>query len=222
MDWREEEAIEYIKDNLSLIDSNNFTSFYNNLYMGVRGNVTSLLLEAGINPLLYMDNIPACYQRHQKNIESINIPNKIKTIGVYAFEGCTSLTNITIPDSVTSIGGYAFYNCTSLTNITIGNSVTSIGVWAFGGCKSLTSIIIPDGVTSIGDDAFYNCSSLTSVTIGNSVASIGGWAFYYCTSLKTINYKGSKEQWNLINKGPKWKYNSSIKTIHCTDGDVKI
>ena len=42
------------------------------------------------------------------------VPNRVKGIGYYAFEDCTSLTSITIPDSVTSIGMSAFYNCTGL------------------------------------------------------------------------------------------------------------
>lgn len=153
MDWKKEGAIEYIKDNLSLIDSNNFTSFYNSLLEGDRGSVTSLLLEANINPLPYMDTVPESYLLNQEDIKSVNILGNIKSIGDYAFSGCDSLTSINIPNSV----------------------------------------------KSIGKDAFYKCGLL-----------------------KTINYNGSKEQWNLINKGPKWKYNSSLKIIHCTDGDIKL
>ena len=107
-------------------------------------------------------------------------------IGVYAFCGCTNLTNVTIPNSVTNIGFKAFYYCTSLTNVTIGNSVTSIGYYAFGGCTGLTSVTIPNSVTSIGGSAFYDCNGLTNVTLGNSVTSIGDRAFQNCTSLTSI------------------------------------
>ena len=47
------------------------------------------------------------------------------------------LTNITIPDKVTSIGSYAFQACSNLTSITIPDSVTSIGKDAFRGCTNL-------------------------------------------------------------------------------------
>lgn len=219
-----ERAITYIKNNINLIDSNNFKEFYNKVVLEgkVCGNVTSLLLEAGINPLLYMDTIPAYYLEYQDNIESINIPDNIKSIGAYAFYECSSLTKITIGDNITIIGEGAFYYCTSLTKMAIPDSVTDIEKGAFRSCTSLTSINIPNSVKKIGRFAFFSCSKLTNVIIGDSVSSIDSWAFSGCRSLKEINYKGSKEQWNLIDLYPYWEHDSSIETIHCIDGDIEI
>lgn len=221
MNWREE-TIEYIKDNLNLIDSNNFTDLYDEVARDARGNITPLLLEADINPLLYMDAVPAGYLPEQRDVKSIIIPGNIKSIGDYAFKGCSNLTSIIIPDSVTSIGDRAFAFCESLTDINIPNSVKNIGKYAFFNCSNLTNVTIPDNIKSISADMFGFCESLTSINIPNSVKSIGRGVFYKCGLLKTINYNGSKEQWNSINKGPKWKYNSSLKIIRCTDGDIKL
>lgn len=58
-----------------------------------------------------------------------------------------NIKQIVIEDSVTSIGVSAFDNCTSLKSVTISDSVISIGESAFSGCTSLTSITIPDSVT---------------------------------------------------------------------------
>ena len=69
------------------------------------------------------------------------------------------ITSIEIPNSVTSIPVYAFYNCSSLTSIEIPNSITSIGGSAFSGCSSLTSVVIPASVRTVGYHLFYNCSS---------------------------------------------------------------
>ena len=77
-----------------------------------------------------------------------------------AFECCKSLQSITIPNSVKSIGNSAFCSCKSLQSVTIPNSVTKIGVEAFEFCYSLQSVTIPNSVTSIGDDAFRGCMHL--------------------------------------------------------------
>ena len=95
--------------------------------------------------------------------------------------------NYQIPDGIRIIGDFAFNGCSSLTSITIPDSVTSIGNDAFNSCSSLTSITIPDSVTSIGDDAFFSCSSLTSITIPDSVKNIGRNPFSFCYDLSSIH-----------------------------------
>lgn len=48
--------------------------------------------------------------------------------------------NTIIPNTIKSIGSYAFQGCIGLVSVTIPYSITSIGIDAFEGCKSLTSI----------------------------------------------------------------------------------
>lgn len=67
------------------------------------------------------------------------IPNGVKSIGQWAFEGCDSLTSVIISEGVTEIGMYAFYNCRNLVRLVIPDSVKSIGVAAFYGCIQLKS-----------------------------------------------------------------------------------
>ena len=138
------------------------------------------------------------------SLTSIALSSNATSIDGHAFSGCTSLTEITIPNSVTFIGEYAFDDCSSLTNITIPSSVTSIGRAVFLGCSSLTSIDIPDSVTSINKYAFSGCTNLTSITLPEGITSIGESSFMGCTNLATINYMGTQEQWDAIEKPEDW------------------
>ena len=216
------ELSEFIKVHVNEINNNNFAKVYEDAndsltpYL-LTNKLTELFLDAGLEPLEYMQAVPAEYLAYSK-LTSVTIPDNITSIKDRAFFGCEELTSITIPDSVTSIGYSAFLGCKGLANITIPDSVTSIGSWAFRGCTGLTSITIPNSVTSIGGSAFDGCKRLTSATIGNGVKSISRYAFWDCASLEDIYFNGTKNQWNVIEK-----IDSGIKhcTIHCTDGDLE-
>ena len=114
--------------------------------------------------------------KYCEGFTSVIIPDSVTNI-VFAFWGCSGLTNITIGVGIKCIGNGAFGYCTGLTSITIPSSVTSIGDSAFSGCRGLTNVTIPNGVTSIGAQAFQNCSGLIHVTIPDSVTSIEEDAF---------------------------------------------
>ena len=194
-----DELSKFIKAHVNEINNNNFAKVYEDTNDSLTpclltSKLTELFLDAGLEPLEYMQAIPANYLAYSK-LTSITIPENITSIGRCAFSGCDGLTSITIPDSVTSIGSAAFENC-----------------------SGLTSIVIPDSVTSIDHWAFQYCTGLTSATIGNGVKSISRYAFWDCASLKDIYFNGTKDQWNVIKK-----IDSGIKNciIHCTDGDLK-
>ena len=125
------------------------------------------------------------------SLQSVTIPNSVKSIGDKAFMWCEFLQSVTIPNSVTSIENEAFSACRSLQSVTIPNSVTSIGDEAFSACVSLQSVTIPNSVKSIGYRAFSDCYSLQSVTIPNSVTKIGDRAFFYCKSLQSVTIPNS-------------------------------
>jgi hypothetical protein len=115
------------------------------------------------------------------------------TITITRYTGTNAA--VIIPDTinglpVTSIGNFAFENKTGVTNVTIPGSVTSIGSDAFLG-SGLTSVAIGGGVTNLGSGAFAFCSSLTNVMVSGSVDSIGGIAFAVDISLKTIYFQGN-------------------------------
>ena len=60
------------------------------------------------------------------NIESVEIPSGVTSLGAEAFLGCYRLKNVVIPDTVLSIGSTAFGNCSALETITINKPENSI------------------------------------------------------------------------------------------------
>ena len=129
------------------------------------------------NNTVYVDEDGVLYNKRKKEIirypagkrgDNFVVPSSVENIGIYAFEGCSSLTNIEILSSVAKIGDSAFYGCSSLKEIKSPSNVTSIGKKVFSGCRSLEKIKIPSSVTKIGDSAFDGCSSLTIYTKENS------------------------------------------------------
>ena len=168
-----------------------------------------------LKTLVVSDNIEKInnYAAPLKSLEEVVISASVKTIGMYAFTGCSNLKKVIFEDGSTlkEIGSNAFYNCTSLESIEIPNSVTSIGFSAFSDCKNLKNVTInedsqlqvigvysfkgsgieeiriPSSVISIRSDAFYSCSKLKTVIIdeNSSLEIIGENAFYY-TNVKSL------------------------------------
>ncbi len=110
----------------------------------------------------------------------------VTSIEGHAFKNCTNLKTVTFSEGsqIRSIGDFAFDGCSSLTSIDLPAGVTSIGNNAFQKCHSLFSISIPAGVTSIGDNAFEGSASLKSIDLPASVTSIGIYAFSACHAME--------------------------------------
>lgn len=147
----------------------------------------------------------------KKDITTVNIPNGVINIQNSIFNECNTLTSLSIPASVISIDDWAFWGCRSLATFDVNEnnpqySSSEDKKALFNKEKTILiayptatdAIEIPDGVTNIGVGAFNYCSNLTEITIPTSVTSIGNLAFTCCYNLKTVNYKGTKEQWENI------------------------
>lgn len=81
----------------------------------------------------------AFYQNDE--IESVTLPEGIKSIGEAAFVFCQSLSSINLPSSLESIGMMAFC-VTSIQSIDIPESVTEIGLLAFAGMPYLEQVTV--------------------------------------------------------------------------------
>ena len=136
------------------------------------------------------------------------LPTDLSSISSYMFDGCTSLQSISIPN-VKTLGVYTFRNCGSLTNIEFGNVLTEIGSYSFQGCNTLANVIIPNSTTKINTAAFQNCSSLTSVELPetpptlvnvNAFSGINSSCVFYCKSAESLAaYQGASNWSSLSN-----------------------
>lgn len=69
----------------------------------------------------------------------------IVSIGHYAFEGCTELTEIELPATVREIYNFAFSDCPKLFNVKVDNSITEAqymyGVWDMSEGKPFSGLL---------------------------------------------------------------------------------
>ena len=118
----------------------------------------------------------------------IDIPAGVTAINASAFQGKTTLQTVNFADkSLKTIGNYAFDGCTSLkilNGYASSTPVTSIGSYAFRGTK-IERVIIPSTITSVGAGAFAN-SGIIMVEIYGSQAITFGSGVFSGSSLKII------------------------------------
>ena len=200
--------ITFLSDNIDYIDSTAFdnTAWLNNqndgvvyigkllyCYKGEMPSNTTITVKDGT------ETIADGVFDEKEELVGVVLPNSVKKIGSGAFYGCPNLSSINIPDSVEYVGNQAFQGTAWLNNQNDG--VVYIGKILYcykGEMPSNTTITVKEGTTSIAGICFAECTNLISITIPKSVTYIGMGAFFMCDNLKTINYKGSKEDWNNI------------------------
>lgn len=133
-----------------------------------------------------------------RGLQTILLPKSVTSIDDNAFFSCHSLNKVVIYDnSVKTIGMAAFEYCSSLADIILPEGVTTIARSAFWGCSSLSRIDLPEGVTTIGHSAFYGCEKLSSVKLPNSLTTIEGFAFSGCNGL-TITIPDNVESMSML------------------------
>ena len=135
------------------------------------------------------------------------IPDSVKIIKPYVFDGFKSITSVHIPANVDSIGYDAFKGCTSITKVSADDVASWCGIH-FGpttlindvllnlsnpvyysenlyiGGSSINELTIPEGVDSIGSCAFINLKTLTKVSLPSTLKYVGPNAFQECINLR--------------------------------------
>ena len=141
--------------------------------------LTTLLYEAGIDPLSYMDYVPR-YFLTRNSVDHFDVPSHVTELKEFAFYGCTSLRDIKLPSELVKIGRYALSNCTVIQELDLPSSIKQIGEGAFSHCRSLRTLELPDSLTRIESDLCAYCTSLQSIKFPSHLERIGERVFTRC------------------------------------------
>ena len=136
---------------------------------------------------------PDCAFQNNKTLKTLIFGSKIKSIGAFAFSGCTSLKEIRfVNSSLEAIDNDAFRD-TAITSVEIPDTVSYMGYGIFYGTK-LTSVRLPDSLRRLSHSTFGNCVKLTAVDL-NQITEIDGQSgneanqnavFFNCDKLKVL------------------------------------
>ena len=121
--------------------------------------------------------------------DTFEIPDAVDTIAPYAFAG-SDIKSIDL-NQVVTIGDYAFNNCSNLTQIKWGQVVT-VGISAFEGCTKLAEIEWPDTLESLGNNAFRNAGISGTLVMPKALKTINVGAFDG-TKINAIEFNGVLE-----------------------------
>lgn len=196
--------------NLTSIALNSVTTigeqaFYNCNNLS-RINIPSIVTSIGSNSFYGCSNLIGVYITDIESwcaIEFANAQANPVTFAHKLYYYNELITNLEIPDSVKIIGAYAFNGCSGLTSIKLPSNLTNVGIGAFSGCENITTATMPttaisainksklqsviiNGGSTINGGAFTDCTNLVSIEISSSVTSIGSAVFSGCSKLARI------------------------------------
>lgn len=129
-------------------------------------------------------------------LQRFEIPNTVTSVGISAFEGCSSLKTLVIPSSVSKIGDNAFTGCSALETISVEQEAVAnvaCGTNAFGSASDRTFKIY---VPNIDYKTATNWSSYKDyMVVGTAPVSLGNWKCQLDKTNKTaiiLKYIGLK------------------------------
>lgn len=129
--------------------------------------------------------IEAAAFKETKNLNTVSLPDTIKTISKEAFYD-SGIENIHLPEGLKQVGTMAFAR-SGLKDIVIPNKTKRLGEYAFLDCNELTEVTLPESVTKIPSGIFEDCYSLKTVNAPN-VNTVCDHAFYNCKNLETFDF----------------------------------
>ena len=95
----------------------------------------------------------------------------VEYIGDSAFDGCSNLQSINLPDTIITIGSVCFRNCTKLDNIKLPNKLITLSSQTFQNCTNLKNLELSENLETLGVESLQN-TSLTKLKFPPNLSSI--------------------------------------------------
>ena len=91
----------------------------------------------------------------------------------------------------------------------------------FCALANLKTITFSDGFERL-NVGFGSSINLIKVVLPSSFNRINARILVACSSFKTIEFKGTKSQWEAVDKIESWNYMAPEFTVKCSDGDIIV
>ena len=89
------------------------------------------------------------------------------------------------------------------------------------GYLSAQKITLPDGFKEI-HEGFDMCMYVKRIYLPKTITKLYNEILTSCVSLNTIDFAGTKAQWNAIEKEERWNFNAPAFDVSCSDGIINI
>ena len=131
-------------------------------------------------------------------LRRVFLPDSVKTIGAYAFRGCSALERVSLPAGLEEISLRMFHGCAALEQVTLPAGLKNIGDYAFYGCSELKKLYLPESVERIGKYAFYNCRKMAEINIPLATTDLNMGMFLNCDALQYMTFGRCRHISDLI------------------------
>ena len=150
--------------------------------------------------------LPSSFLKGQQTIKEITLPEDLKIIPSYAFNGCQRLVKVNAAgverienyafnscykladfdiSKVVYIGSYAFNTCSMFAPTVLSDALQTLGSNAFAG-TAITEIVVPQTITALENNVFNGCQQLQNVTLPPTLRTIGSSTFQNCSALSEM------------------------------------
>jgi hypothetical protein len=120
-----------------------------------------------------------------RDVARVRIDPSVLVIPERAFFQRCKLETIELHDGIREIGLMAFINCRALREVHLSDEVERIGVNAFAFCE-FTKFRSPPLVTTIPNGMHCHCTCFFSLELPEIIIQVGQYACYNCQSLRNI------------------------------------